>query len=134
MNVTPGNEQHEHQRIAPTSSWKSKSKALADGAAAAALHLPGVLGAAFTISGPPTKLVLHVDCKLRPNPNPATTMKLIADSVVEDLEHAIGVQFFERQLDFRIAESFPVSHEAPTTTTPLGDRLTKGGAQLSVAS
>ena len=134
MNVIPGNEQHEHQGIAPTLSWKSKSKALAEEAAAAALHLPGVLGAAFTISGPPAELILHVDCRLRPNQDPAATMKLIADSIVEDLEHAIGIRFFERHLDFRIAESFPASHQALATAASLEDRLATGAAQLSVAS
>ncbi|GER23256.1 hypothetical protein NCCP1664_17520 [Zafaria cholistanensis] len=132
MNVTPGNEQREHHRIAPTLSWKSKSKALAEAASAAALHLPGVLGAAFTISGPPAELILHVDCRLRANQDPAATMKLIADSVVEDLERAIGIQFLERHLDFRIAESFP--HEAPAASALPKERITQGGPQLSVAS
>ena len=134
MSVIPGNEQHEHPRMPPTSPWKSKSRALADRAAAAALHLPGVLGAAFTISGPPAELVLHVDCRLRPNQDPAATMKLIADSIVEDLERAIGIRFFERHLDFRIAESFPVFHQAPAAPAPRGDRLATGTAPLSVAS
>lgn len=134
MSVIPGNEQHEHPRISPKLSWKSKSRALAEEAAAAALRLPGVLGAAFAISGPPTELVLHVDCRLRPNQDPAATMKLIADSVVEDLERAIGIRFFERHLDFHIAESFPVFHEAPAAAVPFGDRLTQGAPPLSVAS
>lgn len=134
MSVIPGNEQHEHQGITPMSSWKLKSRALADGAAAAALHLPGVLGAAFTISGPPTKLVLHADCRLRPNQDPAATMKLIADSIVDDLERAIGIRFFERHLDFRIAESFPVFHQAPAAAVPLEDRRTRGTWELSAAS
>jgi hypothetical protein len=134
VSVIPGNEQHEHRRLAPTSSWKSKSRALAEEAAAAALHLPGVLGAVFTISGPPTALVLHADCRLRPNQDPAAIMKLIADSIVEDLERAIGIRFFERHLDFRIAESFPVFHPAPAAPAPCGDRLATGAAPLFVAS
>lgn len=132
--MTPGNEQHGHHSIAPTLSWKSKSRTLAKEAAAAALHLPGVLGATFTISGPPTELVLYANCKLRPNQDPAATMKLIADSVVADLERAIGIQFFERHLDFHIAESFPVFHEAPAAAVPFGDRLANRAAPLSVAS
>jgi len=146
VNVTPGNEQHEHQGIAPTLSWKSKSKALAEEAAAAALHLPGVLGAAFTISGPPSELVLHVDCRLRPNQDPAATMKAIADSIVEDLEHAIGIRFFERHLGFRIAEPAPVPDAAPAAASgaaasagdvlaaPFAGRPAHRIAQLSAAS
>lgn len=132
--MRPGNEMHEHPRIASKRSWKSKSRALSDAAAAAALHLPGVLGAAFTISGPPTELVLHVDCRLGANQDYAATMKLIADSIVEDLERVIGTRFLERHLDFRIAESFPNPHEATAVPAPFAGRLTTGAAQLSVAS
>ena len=96
--------------------------------------MTGVLGAAFTISGPPTELVLHVDCRLQPNQDYAATMKLIADSIVEDLERAIGIRFLERHLDFRTAESFPRPHEATAVPAPFGGRLTTGAARLSVAS
>lgn len=125
---------NEHPRITPKQPRMSKNTAFADRAQASALELPGVLGAAFTISGSPTEPVLHVDCRLAPNQDYAATMQLVADLIVEDLECSIGIRFLERHLDFRIAEPSSELHETSTVPGPFGDPLTTSPAQLSVAA
>jgi hypothetical protein len=95
-------------------SWENRAQVLAHSASRAALELPGVMHAEFRVAGGPSALVLHVDCRLRQQGDPSSTMKRIADSIVEDLENFIGVRFAERHLDFTISES--PSKPAPAAT------------------
>lgn len=99
-----------HKRL----TWENRAQFLAHSASRAALELPGVMHAEFRVAGGPSALVLHVDCRLRPQGDPSSTMKRIADSIVEDLENFIGVRFAERHLDFTISES--PSKPAPAAT------------------
>lgn len=119
MSAVPGSERHEHRVQAPKVSWKSKSRALADDAAEAALRVPGVLYAEFTISGPPAELVLRGDLTFQPNVDASATLKLITDSVIGDLERAIGIRFAAQHVDFHVAEFYPEFQAAATADPPV---------------
>jgi hypothetical protein len=82
--------------------WSSRKRRLARSAARAALVLPGVVEANFTVMGTPARPSLLLTCILRPQADAAAVMERIESTVVGDLELLLGVPFAQRQIEFSV--------------------------------
>jgi hypothetical protein len=82
--------------------WSSRKRRLARSAARAALVVPGVAEADFTIMGTASRPSLLLTCVLRPQADAAAVMEHIESTVVGDLELLMGVPFAQRQIEFSV--------------------------------
>jgi hypothetical protein len=85
--------------------WSSRKRRLARSAARAALVVPGVAEANFTIMGTAAKPSLMLTCILRPQADAAAVMEHIESTVVGDLEVLLGVPFAQRQIEFSVGRA-----------------------------
>lgn len=98
--------------------WDRRTRLLARSAAHAALVLPAVTAAEFTIHGAPDSLAVTVDCQVRSQAELPMVARHVEVTVLSDLENLLAIPFAERIVNFTVAAA-PATRSEMTVVPPL---------------